>query len=249
MRSRRSGTTRPSIGTRTTSSSCERRGTTRPGGTSSSPGRTVFRGCSTRRTFCAGTPTSATSPTCRTRSTPSSSRPARRGVRRTEANSSSSRPCPPAPGTRRDTSPEDTERAHAHVTSLLDAGRTVMVQPYLDAVDDYGETALMYFDGVYSHAIRKGQMLHPGQRTAPTRCTSRSRSPRARRPRRSARSPTRSLTRCRGRGGAALRAGRPHSGTGRCATARRARADRAVAVLQHGREPPSGSPSGSSAAR
>ncbi len=58
--------------------------------------------------------------------------------------------------------PEDTERAQAHVTSLLAAGRTVMVQPYLDAVDDYGETALMYFDGVYSHAIRKGQMLHAG---------------------------------------------------------------------------------------
>ncbi len=37
-----------------------------------------------------------------------------------------------------------------------------MVQPYLDAVDEYGETALIYFDGVFSHAIRKGQMLHPG---------------------------------------------------------------------------------------
>ncbi len=37
-----------------------------------------------------------------------------------------------------------------------------MVQPYLDAVDRRGETALIYFDGVYSHAIRKGPMLRPG---------------------------------------------------------------------------------------
>ena len=34
-----------------------------------------------------------------------------------------------------------------------------MVQPYLAAVDTYGETALMFFDGVFSHAIRKGPML------------------------------------------------------------------------------------------
>ncbi len=58
--------------------------------------------------------------------------------------------------------PEDTKRAHEHVASLLSAGRTAMVQPYLDAVDEYGETALVYFDGVYSHAIRKGPMLRPG---------------------------------------------------------------------------------------
>ena len=58
--------------------------------------------------------------------------------------------------------PEDHDRARAHVASLLDAGRTVMIQPYLGAVDEYGETALIYFDGVFSHAIRKGQLLHPG---------------------------------------------------------------------------------------
>jgi glutathione synthase/RimK-type ligase-like ATP-grasp enzyme len=53
-----------------------------------------------------------------------------------------------------------------HVSALQAAGRTVMVQPYLSAVDTHGETALLFFDGEYSHAIRKGQMLHPGQ--APT---------------------------------------------------------------------------------
>jgi O-ureido-D-serine cyclo-ligase len=41
-----------------------------------------------------------------------------------------------------------------------------MVQPYLSAVDAHGETALLFFDGEYSHAVRKGQMLQPGQ--APT---------------------------------------------------------------------------------
>jgi hypothetical protein len=34
-----------------------------------------------------------------------------------------------------------------------------MVQPYLTAVDTYGETALMFVAGRYSHAIRKGPML------------------------------------------------------------------------------------------
>jgi hypothetical protein len=39
------------------------------------------------------------------------------------------------------------------------SGRVAMVQPYLDAVDTYGETSLIYLDGAYSHAIRKGPML------------------------------------------------------------------------------------------
>jgi hypothetical protein len=56
--------------------------------------------------------------------------------------------------------------ARKHVAALLAGGRTVMVQPYLGAVDDRGETALLFFAGEYSHSIRKGQMLQPGQ--APT---------------------------------------------------------------------------------
>ncbi len=55
--------------------------------------------------------------------------------------------------------PAHREHATAHVTRLLDAGRAVMIQPYLTAVDTFGETALIFFDGVYSHAIRKGPML------------------------------------------------------------------------------------------
>lgn len=54
--------------------------------------------------------------------------------------------------------------AHAamreHLARLLDAGRGVLLQPYLDRVDTEGETALLYFDGQFSHAIRKGPLLH-----------------------------------------------------------------------------------------
>lgn len=49
--------------------------------------------------------------------------------------------------------------AHEHVAALHDAGRTVLVQPYLDGVDEAGETALIYFAGAFSHAVRKGPML------------------------------------------------------------------------------------------
>lgn len=48
-----------------------------------------------------------------------------------------------------------------HVGTLLDAGRDAMLQPYLDAVDVRGETALLYFDGTFSHAIRKAALLRP----------------------------------------------------------------------------------------
>ena len=47
----------------------------------------------------------------------------------------------------------------AHVERLLKAGRSVLLQPYLDRVDEAGETALIHFDGRYSHAIRKGALL------------------------------------------------------------------------------------------
>jgi hypothetical protein len=53
------------------------------------------------------------------------------------------------------------ERAAAHAEALLAAGRTVMVQPYLSEVDEYGETALLFFAGEFSHAIRKASLLEP----------------------------------------------------------------------------------------
>jgi hypothetical protein len=55
--------------------------------------------------------------------------------------------------------PEHAELARAHVQRLLDGGRRVMVQPYLTAVDDAGETALAWCGGAFSHAVRKGAVL------------------------------------------------------------------------------------------
>jgi glutathione synthase/RimK-type ligase-like ATP-grasp enzyme len=55
--------------------------------------------------------------------------------------------------------PEHADLAREHARRLLDAGRPVMVQPYLPAVDTHGETALLYSGGAYSHAIRKGALL------------------------------------------------------------------------------------------
>ncbi|QSB12921.1 hypothetical protein JQS43_14705 [Natronosporangium hydrolyticum] len=61
--------------------------------------------------------------------------------------------------------PEHRRLAVAHVARLQRADRLVMVQPYLPAVDGYGETALIFFADpdkghlTYSHAIRKGPML------------------------------------------------------------------------------------------
>jgi O-ureido-D-serine cyclo-ligase len=55
------------------------------------------------------------------------------------------------------------EAARAHVARLHAEGRVAMAQPYLAAVEERGETALVHVDGVYSHAIRKGPMLVPGR--------------------------------------------------------------------------------------
>ena len=49
--------------------------------------------------------------------------------------------------------------ARTHIGTLHAAGRTAMVQPYLADVDAAGETALVFLDGAYSHAVRKGPML------------------------------------------------------------------------------------------
>jgi O-ureido-D-serine cyclo-ligase len=55
----------------------------------------------------------------------------------------------------------DLPGAMAHAQALLAEGRDVLLQPYLTRVDQAGETALMYFGGRYSHAIRKGPLLAP----------------------------------------------------------------------------------------
>jgi hypothetical protein len=51
---------------------------------------------------------------------------------------------------------------HAQVRQLLNARRSVLLQPYLEGVDHHGETALIYLAGRFSHAIRKGPLLPAG---------------------------------------------------------------------------------------
>jgi hypothetical protein len=45
---------------------------------------------------------------------------------------------------------------------ILDIGKTVMVQPAIEGVQERGEHALLYFDGRFSHAISKGPLLAVG---------------------------------------------------------------------------------------
>lgn len=61
----------------------------------------------------------------------------------------------------------DSDAAVAHIRRLIDAKRSALLQPYLDRVDEHGETALIFFDGMFSHAIRKGPLLRRGE--GPTR--------------------------------------------------------------------------------
>lgn len=51
------------------------------------------------------------------------------------------------------------EDSSPHALALLEAGRTVMVQPYQAAVDVAGETAVLVFGGEHSHAARKAPVL------------------------------------------------------------------------------------------
>jgi hypothetical protein len=49
--------------------------------------------------------------------------------------------------------------AREHAARLAGNGHTVMVQPYLDTIEQYGETALIFLGTQFSHAIVKGAML------------------------------------------------------------------------------------------
>lgn len=65
----------------------------------------------------------------------------------------------------RDTSrfaPDERERRDALVARIHASGRTAMVQPFVASVDERGESALLLFDGRFSHAIEKGRILEPG---------------------------------------------------------------------------------------
>jgi hypothetical protein len=53
----------------------------------------------------------------------------------------------------------ENELARDHVARLLAASKTVMLQPYLDLIEERGETGLIFVGGEFSHAISKGPML------------------------------------------------------------------------------------------
>jgi hypothetical protein len=55
--------------------------------------------------------------------------------------------------------PRKQRLAVQHLRRLQAAGRVVMAQPYVHAVDTEGETARVYLGGRFSHAIRKGPVL------------------------------------------------------------------------------------------
>lgn len=55
------------------------------------------------------------------------------------------------------------DAATRHVEELHVAGRDVLIQPYIHSVDTLGERALIFIDGGYSHAMRKGAMLEVAQ--------------------------------------------------------------------------------------
>ncbi len=55
------------------------------------------------------------------------------------------------------------EAARVHIARVLASGKTVMLQPYIGAVDTEGETAVLVFGGEVSHAARKSPVLTVGQ--------------------------------------------------------------------------------------
>ena len=57
---------------------------------------------------------------------------------------------------------DDLAHAQDHLARLLNQGRSAMLQPYLASVDTRGETAMLAFEGQFSHAIRKGPLLRRG---------------------------------------------------------------------------------------
>jgi glutathione synthase/RimK-type ligase-like ATP-grasp enzyme len=58
--------------------------------------------------------------------------------------------------------PADARAAGAHARALLDAGRDVMVQPYLHRVDEVGETGMVVLSGELSHGFAKAALLRGG---------------------------------------------------------------------------------------
>ncbi len=124
---------------------------------------------------------------------------------------------------------EQAVEAAEHIKRLLDGNRSVLMQPYLASVDVAGETALMFFDGVFSHAIRKGALLQRDE--GPTRALFAPEKITARTPGADELAVGQVCPGGAARRTARLRARRPDPRGGRLALPARARAHRAVAVL------------------
>jgi len=56
--------------------------------------------------------------------------------------------------------PHEEAAARAHVADLHARGRSVLIQPYQHTVDFFGELALIFIDGQFSHAMSKAAMLN-----------------------------------------------------------------------------------------
>jgi len=54
------------------------------------------------------------------------------------------------------------DEARLHVKRLGEVGQIAMVQPFLASVVSPGELSLIFIDGVFSHAVRKGSVLELG---------------------------------------------------------------------------------------
>jgi hypothetical protein len=60
------------------------------------------------------------------------------------------------------------DEALALVEQIQESGRVAMVQPFHSSVDERGETACVFFNGEFSHALRKLAVLRPDE-VAPVR--------------------------------------------------------------------------------
>lgn len=58
---------------------------------------------------------------------------------------------------------DDPGEVAAHVAHIHGLGKVAMVQPYLAAVDDRGETAVVFLGGRHAHTARKGPLLPLGR--------------------------------------------------------------------------------------
>lgn len=58
------------------------------------------------------------------------------------------------------TSAQSRMDAIEHAMDLLSRGCGVMIQRYLEQVETHGEVSIVYYNGVISHTVQKGAMLH-----------------------------------------------------------------------------------------